>query len=551
LNYFLLFCSDFCKRSNGGDQGFNKIDLWIGGLAEKHVSGGILGTTFNTIFADQMERLQNGDRLYYLFRIDSEFQEARGLLTQIESEDFKDLVERNTGARHLQGDIFEYADNHLEFSEIAVSDPKSEHKYGGLAAVAQKHLGVFSTSGGSIGRNGTIVTVNGEQYVLDVRPDLGRTSSGKPRTGFNSDEVIGGTENNDYIRAGGGSNTVYGEGGNDIISGGIRAEFLYGGTGNDTIKGGNGADFINGSAGNDFLSGNNGADQLIGGDGNDIISGGNDDDDIFAGSGNDKINAGTGSNKILGGDGYDLVYKSGFDFNYSISFSDLDQWKIRSLNGSGDTDTLIEIERIEFLGGGAYNILNGTYGNDKIQASFWSLMNGGEGNDTLMGSTDNDIIFGGADNDKLFGKYGHDTLIDSKGNDFMFGGLGSDIFVFSKNNSLQAPTIKSIPVLDASGQPTGSFRDRKVNNIDFIGDFDVIEDTIKFDFGINPATTQVNFESLKAGGKVFWQSGADTYIDGKNLRQSLGEPNSVDYKADIVLQNVNLNHLSESNFIFS
>jgi hypothetical protein len=145
---------------NGGDQGFNKIDLWIGGLAEKHVSGGILGTTFNTIFADQMERLQNGDRLYYLFRIDSEFQEARGLLTQIESEDFKDLVERNTGARHLQGDIFEYADNHLEFSEIAVSDPKSEHKYGGLAAVAQKHLGVFSTSGGSIGRNGTIVTVD-------------------------------------------------------------------------------------------------------------------------------------------------------------------------------------------------------------------------------------------------------------------------------------------------------------------------------------------------------------------------------------------------------
>ena len=58
---------------SGGDQGFQKIDLWIGGLAEAHVDGGILGAVFNAIFVDQIDRLQDGDRLYYIFRLDSGF----------------------------------------------------------------------------------------------------------------------------------------------------------------------------------------------------------------------------------------------------------------------------------------------------------------------------------------------------------------------------------------------------------------------------------------------------------------------------------------------
>jgi hypothetical protein len=49
---------------------FNNIDLWLGGLAEKHVYGGFLGPTFNAIFEDQMERLMDGDRFYYLYRLD-------------------------------------------------------------------------------------------------------------------------------------------------------------------------------------------------------------------------------------------------------------------------------------------------------------------------------------------------------------------------------------------------------------------------------------------------------------------------------------------------
>ena len=52
-----------------GAEAFNNIDFWIGGLAELHVFTGQLGTTFNAIFEDQMERLMDGDRFYYIYRL--------------------------------------------------------------------------------------------------------------------------------------------------------------------------------------------------------------------------------------------------------------------------------------------------------------------------------------------------------------------------------------------------------------------------------------------------------------------------------------------------
>ena len=35
----------------------NDIDLWIGGLAENHVNGGMLGELFSAIVGDQFSRL--------------------------------------------------------------------------------------------------------------------------------------------------------------------------------------------------------------------------------------------------------------------------------------------------------------------------------------------------------------------------------------------------------------------------------------------------------------------------------------------------------------
>ncbi|XP_052739759.1 chorion peroxidase [Bicyclus anynana] len=41
------------------------IDLWVGGLLEEPVEGGIIGTTFANIIADQFTKLKRGDRYYY------------------------------------------------------------------------------------------------------------------------------------------------------------------------------------------------------------------------------------------------------------------------------------------------------------------------------------------------------------------------------------------------------------------------------------------------------------------------------------------------------
>lgn len=43
----------------------DKIDLWIGGLAEDHLPGSSLGTTFTRILTDQFRRLRDGDRFWY------------------------------------------------------------------------------------------------------------------------------------------------------------------------------------------------------------------------------------------------------------------------------------------------------------------------------------------------------------------------------------------------------------------------------------------------------------------------------------------------------
>ena len=101
---FLNSTGIYANLANGvTTTGVDAIDFWIGGLAEEQMPfGGLLGSTFNFVFETQLENLQNGDRFYYLSR-------TAGLNfgTELEDNSFAQLVQLNTDATHLPGDIFQ------------------------------------------------------------------------------------------------------------------------------------------------------------------------------------------------------------------------------------------------------------------------------------------------------------------------------------------------------------------------------------------------------------------------------------------------------------
>src|SRR4029453_10703712 len=82
--------------------GLDDVDLWIGGLAEEQMPfGGFLGSTFNFVFEEQLEKLQDGDRFYYLERT-----AGMKFLAELENNSFAKMIMANTSATHLPGDVF-------------------------------------------------------------------------------------------------------------------------------------------------------------------------------------------------------------------------------------------------------------------------------------------------------------------------------------------------------------------------------------------------------------------------------------------------------------
>jgi len=113
----------------------------------------------------------------------------------------------------------------------------------------------------------------------------------------------------------------------------------------------------------------------------------------------DPLNVGQTMVVITGTSGDDLIYVYAIDGGYRAS-----------INGTL-TATLTANSRV---------VVNSLEGHDKVQVLSGSLLmwiDGGDGNDTLIGGNGNDVIFGGIGNDTITGK---------KGVDAMFGGAGND-----------------------------------------------------------------------------------------------------------------------------
>jgi hypothetical protein len=78
----------------------DKIDLWVGGLAEKHMPGSSVGQTFTAIMVDQFKRLQAGDRYWYQNVLPA------SAVTAVQKTTLADIIRRNTQLTNLQPDVF-------------------------------------------------------------------------------------------------------------------------------------------------------------------------------------------------------------------------------------------------------------------------------------------------------------------------------------------------------------------------------------------------------------------------------------------------------------
>ncbi|MEM9683431.1 MAG: peroxidase family protein, partial [Pseudomonadota bacterium] len=176
------------------------IDAWVGGLAEDHVNGGLLGETFSTVVVDQFTRLRDGDPFW------SEGSDLpRKELDALWSTTLSDVIERNTDVGAIQDNVF----------------------------FAYDRIG---------GDDGDNVLDGGEERDLLL--------------GALGDDVLNGNGGEDQLEGQEGNDTLDGGAAADIVRGGAGNDILNGGEGDDELDGGKGRDtfvFLAGESGNDLI----------------------------------------------------------------------------------------------------------------------------------------------------------------------------------------------------------------------------------------------------------------------------------------------------------
>lgn len=164
----------------------------------------------------------------------------------------------------------------------------------------------------------------------------------------------------------------------DIIIGSFLNETILGLKGNDNIQGNDGDDIIYGGAGNDVIQGGGGFDKLFGGDGNDVLIadaeislvGPQIFDEIIINNRTNKLLLGTDSNSS------------------SVSAS---QFHFKNVNRS--------------------DIFESESPNDLVNMRI-SLLDGGKGDDHLVGTSGNEFYIGGPGHDFFDCNEGIDTVLD-------------------------------------------------------------------------------------------------------------------------------------------
>ncbi|MRW82971.1 DUF4214 domain-containing protein [Pseudoduganella sp. FT26W] len=175
--------------------------------------------------------------------------------------------------------------------------------------------------------------------------------------------------------AGSGGSTIYANAAGNVITGGAGNDVIYEGAGNDQITGNGGSDtVVFGKALASYTLSGSINTLTVSGDGVDTLQGiaklqfsdatiqlSSYNALVSGTAGNDVLTAGSGNQLVFGGAGVDTLKLSGSVTNYSLSASGATV-TLKDLSGSGVTDLLTGVERLEFADGGLALDVNGTAG---------------------------------------------------------------------------------------------------------------------------------------------------------------------------------------------
>jgi len=295
--------------------------------------------------------------------------------------------------------------------------------------------------------NADTVTVNDltGTDLVDVNINLAGTLGGAGGDGQPDVVVVNGTNATDTIEVSGTGTSYAVTGLAALVSvsnveGTVDSLVVSGLGGNDQVAAtglaaGTVILLVDGGAGDDVLDGSPGTDQLIGGVGDDVLFGRGGADWLFGGPDDDLLIGGDGDDQVFGEDGSDrLVWNPGDDTDLNEGGNGSDTIEVNGGGGAEVFTTTANGERVRFdrldpapfaldIGTAEQLLVNANGGNDSFSATgnlaalIKITVDGGAGDDTLLGSNGVDLLLGGLGNDFLDGQQGNDVVILGAGDD--------------------------------------------------------------------------------------------------------------------------------------
>jgi len=258
-----------------------------------------------------------------------------------------------------------------------------------------------------------------------------------------------------------------GGGGDDHLVGTRDTDRMEGGDGHDFLEGGSGlpecvpregcfnVEELSGGPGDDLVKGGHDPDSLRGGPGNDVLQGGSDPDGLDGGEGNDTLDGDAGWDWLDGGGGADSL--SGGLGRDGVSYDRTSPIRV-TIDGiandgeSGEGDNVhTDVEAVQ----------------------------GGEGDDTLIGNGRSNFLDGYFGNDRLFGEGGNDSLSGFFGADLLVGGPGDDVLDLGRGHDRSRGNAGADRFLAADGKRDiangGVGRDRAtIDSRDYVASIEAI-----------------------------------------------------------------------------